>query len=103
MLAFILRRLAQALMVMLSVAFVAFMLFQHVGDPVTQMLGQDATPDDGVSRSYVLRHMRSHERSGWLASYPETTGYIIPTFFAYAALTGKSTDTVRQVRNSMKS
>jgi hypothetical protein len=50
---------------------------------------QDATPDDGVSRSYVLRHMRGHQRSGWLASYPETTGYIIPTFFAYAAMTGK--------------
>ncbi|HOX88968.1 MAG TPA: ABC transporter permease [Burkholderiaceae bacterium] len=46
MLAFIVRRLLQAVLVMLSVAFVAFMLFQHVGDPVTQMLGQDATPDD---------------------------------------------------------
>jgi len=30
--------------VMLVVAFIAFMLFQHVGDPVTNMLGQDATP-----------------------------------------------------------
>jgi peptide/nickel transport system permease protein len=46
MLAFIVRRLLQAVLVMLSVAFVAFMLFQYVGDPVTQMLGQDATPDD---------------------------------------------------------
>ena len=44
MLAFILRRLAQALIVMLSVAFIAFMLFQYVGDPVTNLLGQDATP-----------------------------------------------------------
>jgi peptide/nickel transport system permease protein len=45
MLAFILRRLAQAVMVMLTVAFIAFMLFQYVGDPVTNLLGQDATPE----------------------------------------------------------
>ena len=29
---------------MLTVAFIAFMLFQYVGDPVTNLLGQDATP-----------------------------------------------------------
>jgi peptide/nickel transport system permease protein len=46
MLAFVLRRLLQAIVVMLVVAFVAFLLFQYVGDPVTQMLGQDATPED---------------------------------------------------------
>ncbi|MCX8115132.1 MAG: ABC transporter permease, partial [Burkholderiaceae bacterium] len=46
MLAFIVRRLLQAILVMLAVAFVAFLLFQYVGDPVTQMLGQDATPED---------------------------------------------------------
>ena len=44
MLAFILRRLAQALLVMLSVAFISFLLFQYVGDPVNNLLGQDATP-----------------------------------------------------------
>jgi len=44
MLVFILRRLAQAVIVMLTVAFIAFMLFQYVGDPVTNLLGQDATP-----------------------------------------------------------
>jgi peptide/nickel transport system permease protein len=43
MLAFILRRLLQAVVVMLTVAFIAFMLFQYVGDPVTSLLGQDAT------------------------------------------------------------
>jgi DUF1680 family protein len=59
---------------------------------------QDATPDAGVSRSYVLRYMPSHKRSGWLASYPETTGYIIPTFFAYAALTGKDEYFERAIR-----
>jgi len=44
MLAFILRRLIQAAVVMVVVAFIAFMLFQYVGDPVLFLLGQDATP-----------------------------------------------------------
>ncbi len=48
MIVFILRRLAQAVMVMLTVAFIAFMLFQYVGDPVTNLLGQDATPEQRV-------------------------------------------------------
>jgi peptide/nickel transport system permease protein len=52
MLVFILRRLLQALIVMLAVAFIAFMLFQYVGDPVTNLLGQDATPEQRVQ----LRH-----------------------------------------------
>jgi len=39
---------------------------------------QQATPDDGVSHSYDIR---AHK---WLASYPETTGYIIPTLYDYA-------------------
>ena len=43
--AFFLRRLFQAVIVMISVAFVAFLLFQYVGDPVAAMLGQDATPE----------------------------------------------------------
>ena len=42
---FILRRLAQAVLVMICVALLAFMLFQHVGDPVVFLLGQDATPE----------------------------------------------------------
>ncbi|KRC08557.1 ABC transporter permease [Hydrogenophaga sp. Root209] len=45
MFAFILRRLAQAVIVMISVALIAFMLFQYVGDPVVFLLGQDATAD----------------------------------------------------------
>jgi peptide/nickel transport system permease protein len=46
MLAYTVRRLLQAIVVMLTVAFIAFLLFQYVGDPVSQMLGQDATPED---------------------------------------------------------
>src|SRR5437870_5354625 len=42
--AFILRRLIQAVIVMIVVAFIAFMLFQYVGDPVVFLLWLDATP-----------------------------------------------------------
>jgi len=45
MLAFILRRLLQAALVMVTVALIAFMLFQFVGDPISQILGQDATAE----------------------------------------------------------
>ena len=45
MFAFILRRLVQAVIVMVAVAFIAFLLFQYVGDPVVFLLGQDATPE----------------------------------------------------------
>ncbi len=44
MLPFVVRRVAQAVLVMMVVAFIAFALFQYVGDPVLSMLGQDATP-----------------------------------------------------------
>jgi len=38
-----------------------------------------ATHDGGVARHYDLRH-------GWGASYPETTGYIVPTMLGQAQL-----------------
>jgi peptide/nickel transport system permease protein len=45
MIAFIIRRLMQSIIVMGVVGFVAFSLFQFVGDPVLAMVGQDATPE----------------------------------------------------------
>lgn len=45
MLAFVLQRLIQAVVVMVTVAFIAFLLFQYVGDPVVFLLGQDATQE----------------------------------------------------------
>lgn len=45
MLSFILRRLGQAVLVMLVVGMGAFALFQYVGDPVNNMVGQDATAE----------------------------------------------------------
>jgi hypothetical protein len=49
----------------------------------------DAAAGGGVARSYSLIVRPTHGRRGWLAAYPETTGYIIPTFFDYAALCGQ--------------
>ncbi len=46
MLAFILRRLAQSIVVMLVVALISFMLFRFVGDPVTNLVGQEARLSD---------------------------------------------------------
>ena len=63
MLSFITQRIIQALIVMVCVAFVAFLLFQYVGDPVLFMLGQDATADQitalrrelGLDQSFVFQ------------------------------------------------
>jgi peptide/nickel transport system permease protein len=46
MLAFAIRRLLEALVVLLIVALITFTLFRYVGDPVNQMVGQDATVED---------------------------------------------------------
>lgn len=48
MLVFIIRRLIQAILVMLTVSLLAFILFRYIGDPVTIMLGQDATEQDRI-------------------------------------------------------
>ena len=43
MLAFLLRRFGQAIIVLLTVALIAFSLFRFVGDPTNQMVSQDTT------------------------------------------------------------
>ena len=43
MLAFLIKRTANAIFVMLSVSFIAFMIFRFVGDPVELMLNEQAT------------------------------------------------------------
>jgi peptide/nickel transport system permease protein len=45
MVAFVIRRLLQAVLVMMAVGFVAFSLFAYVGDPIAIMLGQDFTEE----------------------------------------------------------
>lgn len=54
-------------------------------DAIADWLGraQDASGCGGVSAYYDLSKRR------WAAAYPETTGYIIPTLFNYAAVTGR--------------
>src|ERR1043166_2523774 len=46
MLAFIIRRLLQAVVVMLTVSLIAFTLFRFVGDPVNQMVGIETTAEE---------------------------------------------------------
>jgi len=46
MFAFVVQRLLQSVAVLLAVAFVAFMLFNYVGDPINNMVGQEATLED---------------------------------------------------------
>jgi ABC-type dipeptide/oligopeptide/nickel transport system permease component len=46
MLAFIARRLLQSVIVMLVVAFIAFLVFRYVGDPLAALLSQDAKQAD---------------------------------------------------------
>lgn len=53
---------------------------------------QDATHDDGVSAVYDI------VANAWFPSYPETTGYIIPTFFDYAAFSGDLVYRARAVK-----
>ncbi len=46
MIALIIRRIFQSIIVMLTVALVAFTLFRYVGDPVSQMVGQETSIAD---------------------------------------------------------
>ena len=48
MLAFAIRRLIEAIFVLLTVAVLAFVLFRFVGDPVNQMVGQDTPLEDRI-------------------------------------------------------
>ena len=58
MLAFILRRILQGIVVMLVVGFIAFSLFNFVGDPVAQMVPPEATQADRDA----MRHMLGLDR-----------------------------------------
>lgn len=66
MLSFIARRLFQSLLVMLTVALIAFAMFRYVGDPVTSMVGQDTTPEQraelreqlGLNDPFLVQYAR---------------------------------------------
>jgi uncharacterized protein YyaL (SSP411 family) len=59
---------------------------------------QDAGGDGGVARSYSIVYNPYFGRKGWIPSYPETTGYIIPTLFDYARMTRRQDLVDRAVR-----
>jgi len=54
MLAFLIRRIVQAVIVMITVSFVSFSLFRFVGDPISTMVGQDATLADRAAMASQL-------------------------------------------------
>jgi len=57
----------------------------HLAEAVDWMVrAQDATPDDGISRGYSVFYSPYFRSRGWQPSYPETTGYIIPTLLEAA-------------------
>jgi peptide/nickel transport system permease protein len=66
MLAFVIQRLMQSVLVMLTVALIAFALFNFVGDPINNMVGQDTTLADrerlrqelGLNDSFVVQFVR---------------------------------------------
>jgi len=59
---------------------------------------QDAISDGGVARSYKTAQHKAFGSLGWQASYPETTGYIIPTMFAVSRQFNDNTFYHRAVR-----
>ena len=66
MLFFIGRRLLQSLLVMLTVALIAFAMFRYVGDPIVSMVGQDTTEAQraelreslGLNDPFVVQYAR---------------------------------------------
>ena len=66
MLAFVLRRVFQSIVVLLVVGLVAFSMFRFVGDPIENMLGQERTAADvqrlrtqlGLDQPFVLQYGR---------------------------------------------
>src|SRR5258708_18196842 len=117
MLAFIVSRLLQSLAVMLAVSFLCFALFNFVGDPVNNMVGQEATPaeraemrrDLGLEDSVAVQFARflgNVATGNFGKSYPlarPVSDLIVPTLpptpqlLAVAALRALSTRLPRVV------
>jgi len=70
MIAFVLRRMIQAVVVMLVVGLIAFSMFTYVGDPVSNMVGQDTTIEErkviyeklGLNDPFYVQYGRYLER-----------------------------------------
>lgn len=71
MLAFLMQRLLQAMLVMGVVVFISFSLFHYVGDPVLNMVGQEATEADraalrtelGLDQPFPVQFLQFVERA----------------------------------------
>ena len=71
MLAYIIRRIFQSVLVLLVVGLVAFAMFRFVGDPVDNMLGQERTQADierlreqlGLDQPFVVQYWRFLEQA----------------------------------------
>lgn len=66
MLAYIIRRIAQSLLVLLVTGFVAFSMFTFIGDPIDSMLGVERTQEDvdrlteqlGLDQPFFMQYVR---------------------------------------------
>jgi len=71
MLAYVIRRVAQSVLVLLVVGLVAFAMFRFVGDPVDNMLGQERTQADierlrqtlGLDQPFPVQYWRFLEQA----------------------------------------
>lgn len=71
MLAYIIRRIAQSALVLITVGLVAFSMFRFVGDPIDNMLGQERTVEDierlreqlGLDQSFPVQYYRFLENA----------------------------------------
>ena len=71
MLAYIVRRIAQSILVLIVVGLVAFSMFRFVGDPVDNMLGQERTQADverlreqlGLDQPFVVQYYKFLEQA----------------------------------------
>lgn len=71
MLAFVIRRVFQSLLVLLVVGLVAFSMFRFVGDPIDNMLGQERTQEDierlrgqlGLDQPFPIQYLRFLENA----------------------------------------
>jgi len=65
-LAFLIKRTANAIFVMLAVAFLAFLIFRSFGDPVEMMVNEQATQSDrealrerlGLNDGFLTQYLR---------------------------------------------
>lgn len=66
MVSFIAQRIFQSIFVMLTVSFIAFSLFRYVGDPISNMVGQDTTLEEraelkeqlGLNDPFIFQYTR---------------------------------------------